>query len=84
MKFCSECGAMLMPQEKGKHTWLVCPDCGHYEKLKDEEDYRFGEEKRKGEESKVAVVEEDKKRKIKEPDYDIDTDAYAEIYEESY
>lgn len=83
VKFCSECETMLMPQEKGKHTWLVCPDCGHYKKLKEEDGYRFGEKKEK-EESKVAVIEKEKKRKIKEPDYDIDTDAYAEIYEESY
>lgn len=82
MEFCSECGTMLMPQEKGKHTWLVCPECGHYRKLKEEDDYKIGSEKEEGEESEVAVIEEETGRKIEEPDYDIDTDAYAEIYEE--
>lgn len=73
-----------MPQEKGKHTWLVCPNCGHYKKLKKEEDYKIGSERKRDESSKVAVIEEEKKRKFKEPKYDIDTDAYAEIYEEGY
>lgn len=84
MEFCSECGTMLMPQKKGKYIWLVCPDCGHYRKLKKEEDYKIGEEKSKEEKPKVAVVEEETTRKIERPDFDIDTDAYAEIYEEEY
>lgn len=82
MKFCPECGTMLMPQEKGKYTWLVCPNCESYQKLKEEDDYKIQEEKEKREEKKVAVVEEDKKLEIKEPDYDLDTDACMELYEE--
>lgn len=73
---------MLMPQEKGKHTWLVCPDCGHYRKLKKEEDYKISSQKKESGKGEVAVIEEEKKRKIKQPEYDIDTDAYSEMYED--
>ncbi len=83
MEFCSECGTMLMPQKKGKYIWLVCPECGHYRKLKEEDDYKIGKENENGE-SEVAVVEEETARKIEEPDYEIDPDAYTEIYEEEY
>lgn len=83
MEFCSECGTMMMPQEKGKHIWLVCPNCDHYRKLKEEDDYKIGEKKRNG--SKVAVIEKDEsEKKIKKPDYDIDTDACADLYENGY
>lgn len=82
MEFCSKCGTILMPQEKGKNVWLVCPDCGSYKKLKKEEDYKIGEEKKRGEKSKVAIVEEERKTKIKEPDYDLDTDVNPEFYTE--
>lgn len=81
MEFCSECGTVLMPKEKGKNTWLVCPDCDHYRKLKEEDDYKIGEEKEK-EKKDVTVIEEEESKKIKEPEYDLDTDAYAEMYEE--
>lgn len=84
MEFCSECGTMLMPQEKGKHIWLVCPNCGHYRKLKKEDDYKFGENREKGKESEIAIIEDEKKRKIRKPEYDIDTDAYTDLYEGGY
>lgn len=61
MKFCPKCGTMLMPQEKGENTWLVCPNCESYQRLKEEEDYKIKEERSKGEEKKVAVVEKEKK-----------------------
>ncbi len=82
MKFCPECGTMLMPQEKGENTWLVCPNCESYQKLKEEDDYKIEEERREGEEKKVAVVEEESEVEIKEPDYDLDTDAAMEFYGE--
>ncbi len=82
MEFCPECGTILMPKEKGENIWLVCPDCGSYKKLKEEEGYRIGEEKKKGKEKEVVVVEEERK-KIEQPDYDLDTDdAYSEMYSE--
>lgn len=82
MEFCPECGTMLMPKEKGENMWLVCPDCDSYKKLKEEEDYRKGEEKKKGKEKEVTIVEEERK-KIEQPDYDLDTDdAYSEMYNE--
>lgn len=83
MKFCPECGTMLMPQEKGKNTWLVCPNCESYQKLKEEDDYKIKEERREGKEKKVVVVEEESGVEIREPDYDLDTDAAMEFYEES-
>lgn len=83
MEFCPECGTILMPQEKGKHTWLVCGNCGRYKKLKEEE-YKFGEEREDDTKSGIVVIEKEKNLKIKEPDYDLDTDACAEMYEEGY
>lgn len=86
MKFCSNCGTMLIPKEKGKGIKLVCPECGHWKKLKDEDDYKISGKKTKKKPEKVAVVEEEeeekkKKKRIEEETYDIDTDAYAELYE---
>ena len=85
MEFCSKCGTILMPQKKDDEFWLGCPDCGHTRKLTKEDDYRIDEIKKERKGKGVAVVEEkgDKKR-IKEPNYEIDTDAYAELYEEGY
>lgn len=83
MEFCSKCDRILMPKEKGKHIWLVCPKCGHYNKLKSENDYKIGKDVKR-EKPEVAIIEGSKKREIKEPKYDIDTDACTQIYEDSY
>lgn len=61
--------------------WLVCSNCGHYEKLV-EKGYRFGEEKRERRKPGVAIIDEKAKRKIEMINYDIDTDEYLELYEE--
>lgn len=72
----------MMPKMKGKSIKLVCSNCGTWRKIKKEEDYKFGEKRQKKAE-KIAVVEEGevKKKRRKEEEYDIDTDAYAELYE---
>lgn len=81
MEFCPECGTMLLPKEDGENK-LVCPDCGNEEKLEEEESYKIGEEKEKGKEKEVAIVEEERKE-LEQPDYDLDTDdAYSEMYNE--
>lgn len=71
-----------MPKMKGKGIKLVCPNCGSWRKLKKKDDYKISERKEKKPEE-IAVVEEKKKKKKrrKEEEYDIDTDAYAELYE---
>ncbi|KXB02490.1 hypothetical protein AKJ43_01615 [candidate division MSBL1 archaeon SCGC-AAA261D19] len=79
---------MLMPRVKGKGIKLVCSNCGSWQKLTNENDYKIGGRKKERKTGKVAVVErseeEEEKRKKKlreELGYDIDTDAYAELYE---
>lgn len=84
MKFCPECGKMLMPQKENENTTLVCPNCGRKETLSEEKSYKFGKDKKKRKKGDVAVVEEEERKKIEEPEYEIDTDAYAEMYEEGY
>ncbi len=83
MEFCSECGTMLVPK-KDKSEVLVCPDCGNEEKLDSERDYQIKEEKKKGKEPGVAVVEESKEKRIREQEYDIDDDVMEDVFEETY
>ncbi|MFP4006061.1 MAG: hypothetical protein ACLFUR_05000 [Candidatus Hadarchaeia archaeon] len=84
MEFCSDCGKMLMPKKSDDEMTLECPNCGHTKKLFREKDYRFGKEKKNRKNADVAVVEEEKKTKIEQTEFEIDTDAYAEMYEEGY
>lgn len=81
MKFCPECGTILLPEEKGKGIKLVCPNCGRWKKLKKEEDYKIDVKKKEKRSEKVTVIEKKKKKRYEEPEYDIDMDAYAELYE---
>ena len=74
---------MLVPKN-GEKKVLQCPDCGNEEKLNDEGDYKIKEEKKEGKSPEVAVVEEGEGKKIKEPEYDIDDDVKAEVFEETY
>ena len=83
IEFCSECGSMLVPKD-GEENVLQCPDCGNEQKLSDEGDYKIKEEKRDAKSPEVAVVEEEKEKKIKEPKYDIDDDVKAEVFEDQY
>lgn len=71
-----------MPQKKEEKTWLTCPDCEHREKP-DEEEYKFGKENENNG-SRIAIVEEESKKKIEEPNYDLDNENYTEMYEEGY
>ncbi len=80
MEFCPECGTMLVPNDEEGEVKLLCPECGNEEKMTEEDKYKKGEEKKKGKEKEVAVVEKERK-KIEEPDYDLDTDdAFSEMY----
>lgn len=82
IKFCPECGTMLIPKEEGEK--LICPDCGKEEKLQSKEDYKLQEEAGGKKAPGIAVVEEERKKKFKKPEYDIDTDVSPEFFEESY
>ena len=83
MKFCSECKSMLIPKEEGSDL-LKCPECGNEEKLDEEQGYKIEEENKNQKTSEVAVVEEEKEKKIREPEYEIDDDVKAEVLEETY
>lgn len=82
MEFCSECGTIMMPKEGDDGIFLVCSNCGNSVKLEREDDYKIGSQKEKDRKTGVAIIEESKARKYSEPDYDIDMDAYVEIYDE--
>lgn len=82
MEFCPKCGTVMMPKMKGKGMKLVCSDCGKWRKIKREEDYKFGESKQRKIEGVIIIEEGDiKKKRRREEEYEIDTDAYAELYE---
>jgi len=82
MKFCPECGTMLVPQSK-ENEKLTCSECGKEEVLGSEKEYRFEEKKKDRKAPGVPVVEEEKK-KVEVPDYDIDTDVREEVFKETY
>lgn len=83
MEFCQKCGTILLPQKKKKVIWLVCPKCGYYKHIKEPEHYKLIQLKERRN-LKVPILEYEEKRKFEQPDYDIDTDEFADLYEDTY
>ncbi len=82
MEFCSECGTIMMPKHKDNSVWLVCSNCGHSQELKQENDYKIGSQSKKEKKPEVAVIEKETRKRYREPNYDLDLDPYAEIYDD--
>ena len=82
MEFCPECGTVMMPKQRDGSVWLVCSNCDFSEELKQENDYKIGSQKKKEKKPEVAVIEKETVSKHQEPDYDLDLDAYEEIYDD--
>lgn len=84
MKFCDECGALLVPKkEKGSKTiTLVCRKCGAVAAPEPEEigDYRISSDLNNVNREKIEVVKE-KGRKVKRVT-DEDREAYEDFFED--
>lgn len=81
MEFCPKCGSMLIPAKVGRSKRLACPRCGYKSKIKKRAAYKISE---KGKEAKEipVIVEEKKKKKPAEREYELEPpEYYEEIYE---
>lgn len=82
MEFCPKCSTLLVPGKVERVKRLICPRCGYKGKIKKRSAYKISE--KGGELREVAVVvEEVKKRKPVEREYELEPpEYYEEFYEE--
>ena len=80
MEFCPKCGTVLVPAKVGRSRRLTCPRCGYKGKARKPTSYKIREKWKEAKEVAV-IVEEKKKRKPAEKEYEIEPPEY---YEEEF
>ena len=59
MKFCDECGGILVPEKKEEKVSLKCKNCGTVQKEKEREDVKITEKGKSTEEEVIDVQDEE-------------------------
>jgi len=82
MEFCPKCGSILIPAKVGRSKRLACPRCGYKSKIKKRAAYKISE-KGKAPKEVPVIIEEKKKKKPIEREYELEPpEYYEEFYEE--